>query len=412
MKIIFLTLASISTIERPGIYEDLIRKIRDEGNEIIVVTPIERIHGQSTSLSVESNVSILKVRTPNIQKTSMFEKSIGTLVIDYLYQRAIKKYFAQLPLDLILYTTPPITFIRLIATLKKTSNASTYLLLKDIFPQNAVDLKLMSNKGLIYRHFRKREEKLYDVSDWIGCMSAANRDYILEKNPWIDPAKVEINPNSLEIVATEAVQAMDQPYSQLLEGKVVFVYGGNLGKPQGIEFLLEVIAACEDIENAFFLIVGSGTESRKVLQWFQLKSPPNALYIPELPKHEYDMLLQQCHVGLILLHPDFTIPNYPSRLLPYMKSKMPILCATDTTTDIGSDAVANEYGFWCQSGDLSQFKEYIEILSADAELRKRLGKNAYDYFKLNFNIDLSYKLILAHLFSKDDKVNVEAVSTR
>ena len=406
MKIIFLTLARISRIEQPGIYEDLIRKIRDEGNEIIVVTPIERRYGQTTSLSTEKNVSILKVRTPNIQKTSLFEKSIGTLLIDYLYRRAIKKYFSQLSLDLILYSTPPITFISLITTLKKDTNASTYLLLKDIFPQNAVDLKLMSNKGLIHRHFRKREEKLYDISDWIGCMSAANKDYLLKQNPWITPEKIEINPNSLEITESNSVQAMDQSYSQLFEGKVVFVYGGNLGKPQGIDFLLEVIAACEDNEDAFFLVVGSGTESRKVSEWFQLNLPPNGLYIPELPKREYDMLLQQCHIGLIFLHPDFTIPNYPSRLLPYMQNRMPILCATDINTDIGKDAQENEYGFWCQNGDLDQFKDYIVSLSADSELRERLGNNAFEYFKLNFNVDLSYKLIAEHLWSEDEKLNV------
>ena len=35
MKILFLTLARIDSVEQKGIYQDLIRKIRDEGNEII-----------------------------------------------------------------------------------------------------------------------------------------------------------------------------------------------------------------------------------------------------------------------------------------------------------------------------------------------------------------------------------------
>jgi glycosyltransferase involved in cell wall biosynthesis len=260
----------------------------------------------------------------------------------------------------------------------------------------------MSGKGLIYRYFRKREEKLYDISDKIGCMSAANRNYILRKNPWVSPEKIEINPNSMELIGQSSLQTMDESNSQLLEGKVVFVYGGNLGKPQGIDFLLEVIGACEEFEKVFFLVVGSGTESIKVAEWFKINSPSNALYIHELPKLEYDLLLLQCHVGLIFLHPDFTIPNYPSRILPYMQNKMPILCATDHNTDVGSDAVENEYGFWCKSGDLNQFKNYVVQLSEKDELRERYGNNAYEYLKLTFNVDVSYKIIMDNFFVEDD----------
>ena len=38
--------------------------------------------------------------------------------------------------------------------LKNASNAKTYLLLKDIFPQNAVDLNLLKNGGILYNYFR------------------------------------------------------------------------------------------------------------------------------------------------------------------------------------------------------------------------------------------------------------------
>ena len=94
-------------------------------------------------------------------------------------------YFADIKFDLILYSTPPITFYKAIEYVKKRDGAKTYLLLKDIFPQNAVDLGMMSKtglKGLIYKYFRKKEKKLYAISDKIGCMSQANVDYVLKHN--------------------------------------------------------------------------------------------------------------------------------------------------------------------------------------------------------------------------------------
>ena len=401
MKILFLTIARIDSVEQKGIYQDLIRKIRDEGNEIIIATPNERRFGKYTTIIKEGNATILKVWTPNIQKANTFEKGIGTVVINYLYKKALYKYFNNFSFDLIIYSTPPITFNSLISELKKKTNASTYLLLKDIFPQNAVDLKLMSEKGFIYRYFRKREEILYQISDRIGCMSLANVNYVLKNNSWLAPEKVEVNPNSIEVLDSPSLTNAENPYAQLFEGKVVFVYGGNLGKPQGIDFLLEVISSCEDLKNVFFLIVGSGTEKKRISQWFKIQSPNNAMMIEELPRNEYDSILKQCHVGLIFLHRDFTIPNYPSRLLSYMEYKMPVLCATDKITDVGTDAMDNDYGYWCQSGDLKKFKEYVLLLAENKGLRGRLGNNAYKNLTSKFNVEVSYKTIFDHFKNRD-----------
>jgi glycosyltransferase involved in cell wall biosynthesis len=396
MKVIFLTLARISSVEKRGNYQDLVRKIRDEGHDIIVVSPAERKYREGTSLTHEGRASILKVWTPNIQKANLLEKIIGTMSIEYLYLRAISRYFPKISLDLILYSTPPITLLGLISRLKNKTKAFTYLLLKDIFPQNAIDLRLMSETSLIYKYFRKREEDLYKISDWIGCMSMANVDYVLRNNKWVAPDKIEINPNSVEISDLIPSIKTDDGISQLLVGKIVMVYGGNLGKPQGINFLFEVVTACADIENVLFLIIGSGTETQKVVNWIRESDPPNALFIHEMPNDEYSNLLSLCHVGLIFLHPDFTIPNYPSRILPYLQNKLPVLCATDSITDIGSDAEDNEYGFHCQSGDVVKYKKYVRLLAQSEELRDRLGGNGFEYLKMNFNVDYSYKVIMDH----------------
>ena len=150
--------------------------------------------------------------------------------------------------------------------MKKRDGAKTYLLLKDIFPQNAVDLGMMSKsgiKGLIYRVFRKKEKKLYRISDYIGCMSQANVDYVLKHNPDINPEKVEICSNSVEVVDMSVDEKtrdeIRRKYDIPLDKKI-FVYGGNLGKPQGIDFMIECLKSQEKNDAVFFLIVGHGTE--------------------------------------------------------------------------------------------------------------------------------------------------------
>ena len=138
MNVIFLTLIRFSDIKERGIYQDLMRKFRAEGHKVYIVSPNERRLGFETSLVEDGAGGMLNVKTLNVQKTSFLEKGLGTLLLERQYRTAIQKYLSGISFDLILYSTPPITFTKVIAYLKKNSpRAKTYLLLKDIFPQNA-----------------------------------------------------------------------------------------------------------------------------------------------------------------------------------------------------------------------------------------------------------------------------------
>jgi hypothetical protein len=107
MKVLFITLARINNIESRGIYPDLLRKFRDEGHDVTIVCPNERIYGDKTFVLINKNVTILNVWTTNIQKTNFFEKGITTLFIEYLFKNAIKKYL-ELSSETAPYSSSPI----------------------------------------------------------------------------------------------------------------------------------------------------------------------------------------------------------------------------------------------------------------------------------------------------------------
>ena len=394
MKILFLTLARIDNIEVQGIYTDLLRKFRDNGHEVTIVSPIERKHGKKTIFIQKGGVRILNVWSTNIQKTNLFEKGISTIFIEFYFYNAIKKYVNYKDVDLILYSTPPITFTYLIKQLKKVSKAKTYLLLKDIFPQNAVDLNLLKYDGILYNYFRGKEKVLYQLSDFIGCMSPANLNYIVKNNPEIDRKKLEINPNSIELLENsfELESDLFDKYN-IPQNKVIFIFGGNLGKPQGVEFLRANIAYCSSIKEAFFLIVGDGTEYNSFSKWIQNENITNALLIKELPKFEYDKIINLSHVGLIFLNPAFTIPNFPSRILSYMQNSLPVICATDLFSDIGDIAVNNNFGYKCLTSDPEAFYKCVNEL-IDRDLRLKMGKNGFKFLKSEFSVEISYNRII------------------
>ncbi len=403
MNVIFLTMSNMHGVENRGIYADLMRKFRNEGHQLYIVAPRERRTGEQTNLKEEDGVQILGVHTLNLQKTSVIEKGIGQVLVEFQFKQAIRKYLRGLSVDLILYSTPPITLMGVIGYLKKKNpKALSYLLLKDIFPQNAVDIGMISKtgiKGVLYKLFRKQEKQLYRISDMIGCMSPANVRYVLKHNPEIDPNRVEIAPNSYEnrepVLLTQYQREALRLKYNLPTDRYVFVYGGNLGKPQGIPFLIKCLAANSKRGDCHFLIVGSGTEYGKVETWFKESKPQNVSLYTRLPKDEYDQLVRACDVGLIFLDYRFTIPNYPSRLLPYLMEKKPIIAATDLNCDAGKIAEQNGFGYWCFSNDVDGFTQCVnKMVGKDLA---HMGENGYQFYLNNYTVDHTYNAIINHL---------------
>lgn len=391
-----------SDINGEGIYPSLLRRFRDEGFGVYIVAPRERSLGMKTELVVKDGATVLGVRTLNLQKTSVIEKGIGQVSIEMLYKKAINKYLRGIHFDLILYSTPPITFPNVISYLKKANpDAKTYLLLKDIFPQNAVDIGMMSKTGvksILYRYFRNKEKKLYRLSDHIGCMSPANVEYVLKHNPEVSAERVEVAPNSVELNDnhndSENQIFIKEKYG-LPTDKPIFIYGGNLGKPQGIPFLIECLNANANRNDCYFVVVGTGTELPKLKQWYSDNQPKSVKVMDGLPKNEYDMLARSCDVGMIFLDHRFTIPNFPSRLLSYLENKMPVICATDPNTDMGRMAEENGFGFWCESDSEEAFTVILDkMIRSD---RKAMGQKGYDYLCQNYMVDNTYSTIIKHL---------------
>ncbi len=398
MNILFMSLGTFNDLSGSSVHIDVLKRFAGE-HSVYLVCKREARQGLPTELTEEYGIHVLRVKTGNIKGTGLVEKGISTLMVEPQFKAAIRKYFAHVRFDLVLYTTPPVTFASVVRYVKKRDGAVTYLMLKDIFPQNAVDIGLMSRhgvKGAAYRLFREKEKELYRATDWFGCMSPANCKYLLAHNPRIDPERVEVCPNITVIqdmsVSGPAREEIRRRYGIPLDKKV-FIYGGNLGKPQGIPFLIKCLRALRD-SRAFFLIIGGGTEYPVLEEFIRAEAPDNVRLMQGIPKTDYETLCAACDVGLIFLDHRFTIPNFPSRMLSYMKAKMPILAVTDPNTDLGKVITEGGFGWWCESDDERAVAETVERIAAGDHAA--MGERAFEYLTEHYNPDVVYDTILAH----------------
>ena len=397
MNILFLTMVNISDLkEKQNIYADLCREFVRRGDRVHVVCPDES--GAETSfVPYIQGSGVLRVSTGRLQKTSLIRKGIATLMLGWQFKRAIQKHLNGNKYDLILYSTPPITLVDIVRYIKKRDGARAYLLLKDIFPQNAVDLGMMTKRGLkapVYHYFRYMEKQLYALSDHIGCMSAANMRYLIEHEPQLCAEKIHVCPNCFEpdtvFLSEKEKLALRRRYG-LPEDKTVFIYGGNIGRPQGVPFIIECMRAVKDHPDSYFVICGSGTEYGVLEAYARSAQQENLMLIPGLPRAEYEQFVGCCDVGLIFLDYRFTIPNFPSRLLSYMQKSMPVIACTDEVSDVGAVAEDGGFGLRCPSNDPQQFIQAVEHMCR-AEL-KQMGATAAEYLKTHYSVETCADII-------------------
>ena len=234
-------------------------------------------------------------------------------------------------------------------------------------------------------------------------MSQANVDYVLSHNPEISKEKVEICPNCIEVQDTtlsdQERRDMRDKYG-IPKGKKVFVYGGNLGKPQNVPFIIRCLKRCADVRDAYFVIAGSGTDRYLLENYVKEENPSHVKLLEYLPKDEYDRMIACCDAGLIFLDHRFTIPNFPSRLLSYMQAGLPVLACTDKNTDVSKVIVDGSLGWWCESHDVENFDKCIKSAISYLPLEKSI---VYEYVSEHYSASRGAEIITSSMrrYSKD-----------
>ncbi|MFY0803784.1 glycosyltransferase family 4 protein [Peribacillus frigoritolerans] len=396
MRVLYIATSFPEPTKGATIYTDLAEALNEAGHEITVAVSEQARNKQRTEMKKERGFDVLRIVTGNYYDVGYIEKGITTLKIPVIMRRGIKKYLGDRAFDLILFEAPPVTNVGLVAWAKKQFDCPSYLMLKDIFPQNAVDLGIMKRNGLLYRYFRAKEKKLLKTTDYIGCMSSANKRYVIEHNSWLNPENVEIFPNTKKLTGSINPNAfpMRERYGIPKEA-CVFLFGGNMGRPQNIDLLCEVIKECKHEKEMYFLFVGRGTDRPKLEQTIKAYDINNALVVENLPRNEYEQITKECDIGVIVLDPRFTIPNYPSRILAYMEYAKPVIAATDKITDLNEMIEKANCGEWVWSGDVQSVINKAKEM-AKSERLSELGDNGRKYLEREFNVNRSVEILEKH----------------
>ena len=396
MNILYIASIFPTPKEGENLYTDLASELVENGHRVTVIVSEEKRKIDDTKVCMERNFNVIRVRTGNLYEIGSVEKAISFITLQSKMKNAINKYLSDEKFDMIVSMSPPVTMYGVVNFAMKKYNCFSYLMQKDIFPQNAVDLKIMTKYNPAYWYFRHKEKELYKISTVIGCMSEKNKEYLLNHNKYLDCEKLQIFPNTTKLNREEEyiddARQIKRRYS-IPENRVIITYGGNFGKPQGIDFLIQILDVYKDNENVEFLLVGKGTEKEKLYRYIKEKNIENAKLINFLNSEEFSKVLKISDIGLVLLDYRFTIPNIPSKTLTYFKNRVPIMAATDNNTDFKQMLEDSGAGLWCESNDVYSFKEKLDFLIANKKVRKEMGENGRLFLEKNLTTEVSVKIL-------------------
>jgi glycosyltransferase involved in cell wall biosynthesis len=353
---------------------DLSREFAQQGHKLTLLLPASDTNS-AWSLQESNGVQVLRLSAPRTKDISYMRRTLAELCMPFWMLRHLRS--SPLALDMwdgVIWYSPSIFHGPLVKAIKKSSQCKSYLILRDIFPEWALDMGLMS-PGLTYTFFSAVARYQYSLADAIGVQTAGNMVY-LDKYSLSIGAKVEVLQNWLADVPSLSCSVSIAETS--LAGRKIFVYAGNMGVAQGMDALLNLAERLRFRKDVGFLFVGRGSEAQRLSSDAVSRGLDNVMFHDEIDPDEIPGLYSQCHIGMLALDPRHKSHNIPGKFLTYMQSGLPVLASINPGNDLAKLIRDERVGKVAEGESIELMEqlalELIDSLGTDNDVSRRSRK--------------------------------------
>lgn len=374
---------------------DLSREFARQGHHLTVMLPSPDIKA-SWQIEERDGAQVLHLKAPRTKDIDYIRRTLSEFLMPFVMRRNLKRSpLANEKWDAVVWYSPSIFHGPFVNALKRASACKAYLIIRDIFPEWAVDMGIIG-RGLPYRFFDAVARYQYSVADIIGIQTPGNSGYF---ESWQAQAgrKLEVLQNWLDQPASKscALRVSATP----LAGRKLFVYAGNMGVAQGMDILLDLAAKLLARPDVGFLFVGRGSDAQRLRSAAQSRGLTNVLFFDEIDPDEIPDLYAQCHVGIVALDPRHKSHNIPGKFLSYMQSGLPVLANLNAQNDLAALIRAEQVGQACESNQLDELHELaLKILEQrDADIA--MPERCRSLFAREFSAEHAVKQIVNALKS-------------
>jgi colanic acid biosynthesis glycosyl transferase WcaI len=242
----------------------------------------------------------------------------------------------------------------------------------------------------LYLFFKNLEKKQFKKSNHlinISCdFNAIQLEWGIEKN------KISVIPNWAPIKELP-IKAKINQWSQKLNlgSKFCITYSGTLGLKHNPSLLVDLAKKFEMYDDVVILIISEGIGAEYIQHEIEKKQINNIKLLPFQSFNEMPFILGFSDILIAILEPEAGIFSVPSKVLTYMCAGKPLVLSVPSVNLSSRIVRENNAGFVVEPSSKEEFFEKIILLYQNPSLRNEFGKNALDYAKNNFDIDLISK---------------------
>ena len=310
---------------------DLAQAFIEQDHQVSIIIPA---HSQENvvEISTTDGPTVYSVRCFKTKDVGYARRTIAEFINPFIIGFHLKRnaHFISQKIDGITWYSPTIFWGPLVKHLKIFFNCKAYLILRDIFPDWALDLGLLK-KNLIYLFFKRVEKFQYEQADCIGVQSPNNLSYFNFNNPKIKAEK-EVLWNWAALIPSSASTIDLQ--STALKGRKIIIYAGNLGVAQGANQLLAIAKAFSSFQEFGFIFIGRGSQKKLLIEECKHLGLRNTIFFDEMSSEELAGLYAQCHASLLSLDSKHKTHNIPGKFISYMQHGLPVLALINCGNDL------------------------------------------------------------------------------
>lgn len=374
---------------------DLSREFVRQGHQLTVMLPSADLDTPWQVGEVDG-ARVLRLSAPRTKDIDYLRRTVGEFIMPFAMRRnLLKSPLADQRWDGVVWYSPSIFHGPFASSLKKSSGCKGYLIVRDIFPQWALDMGLMG-PGLPYQFFDAVARYQYSVADAIGVQTPGNRPYFefWRKKPG---RNLEVLQNWLDEITDARCSIRVNEIS--LAGRKVFVYAGNMGVAQGMDVLLDLAEKWADRSDVGFLFVGRGSESQRLKNASISRGLDHVIFLDEIDPDEIPDLYRQCSAGIVALDPRHKSHNIPGKFLSYMQNGLPVLANVNAGNDLAALIRGEGVGQVCESNDVDELVELAEALLKQIDSDATLPARCRDLFAREFSVKQAVRQIVTALTS-------------
>ncbi len=359
------------------------------GHKVQVITTVPNFpdgvikHGYRNKMFQKEEINGIEI----IRVWSFVSRNDGFFlrILDFLsfsITSFISSLFMKKP-DIVIGTSPQFFTLFSAFGISKIKRVKWVLELRDLWPDSVVELGVMK-KNYLFNVLKYIEFFLYKNADYIIPVTESFKKYLIDNGT--DSKKIKVITNGVDTKNFFFKSKNEQIIKKYnLQNKFVVGYIGNHGISQNLDCLINAAEIFQDknINEVFFIFIGSGPEKNNIKKLILEKNLKNILLLDNVSKSEIISFWSIMDVSVVPLKKlNIFKTVIPSKIFEAISMEVPIIIGTEGESK--NLVLENEVGISYEPENHFSLYKAIMTLLSDEDLIKNI-KSSTTKVKNNFD---------------------------